>query len=98
MKEDMRIRLMVAILDRGRGWKAVELFSGYVASVTDKAWQTQLSTQEEWEVWLERIAACSGFISEIRPTTQDKILTLSTCSYEFENARFVVHGILKKCC
>ena len=76
----------------------VELFSGYVASVTDKACQTQFSTQEEWEVWLERIAACSGFISEIRPTTQDKILTLSTCSYEFENARFVVHGILKKCC
>ena len=29
MKEDMRIRLMVAILDRGRGWKAVELFSGF---------------------------------------------------------------------
>lgn len=74
----------------------VEVFSGYVASVTDKAWQTQFSTSEEWEAWLEEITDRSGFVSEIRPTTQDKILTFSTCSYEFANARFVVHGILKK--
>ena len=73
----------------------VELFSGYVASVTDEAWRTQFSTPEEWEAWLEEITERSGFDSEIRPGAQDKILTLSTCSYEFTNARFVVHGILR---
>ena len=29
MREDTRIRLMVAIMDRGRGWNAVELFSSF---------------------------------------------------------------------
>ena len=74
----------------------VELFSGYVAGVTDEAWRTRFSTSEEWEVWLEEITERSVFESKVQPTLEDRILTLSTCSYEFENAQFVVHGILRQ--
>lgn len=36
------------------------------------------------------------FESSVTPLSSDRILTLSTCSYEFSDARFVVLGILKK--
>ena len=74
----------------------MELFAGYVAGVTDEAWRTRFSTSEEWEVWLEEITERSVFESKVQPTLEDRILTLSTCSYEFENAQFVVHGILRQ--
>ena len=34
----------------------------------------------------------SPFSSAINPAECDRIITLSTCSYEFYNARFVVLG------
>ena len=37
----------------------------------------------------------SCFESGITPAVTDKVVTLSTCSYEFNNARFVLVGILK---
>ena len=72
----------------------VELFSGYVASVDEEAWRLEFSSTKEWGQWLEETKERSIFQSEVQPALQDKVLTLSTCSYEFENARFVVHGIL----
>ena len=32
--------------------------------------------------------------ASISPAVTDRALTLSTCSYEFDNARFVLHAIL----
>lgn len=72
----------------------VELFSGYVASVDEDAWRLNFSSEKEWAQWLEEAKQRSMFQSDVQPSLQDKVLTLSTCSYEFENARFVVHGIL----
>ena len=37
----------------------------------------------------------STFESDITYSESDKIVALSTCSYEFDNARFIVIGILK---
>ena len=34
--------------------------------------------------------------SDINVDVNDKIITLSTCSYEFNDARMVVHGKLLK--
>lgn len=38
----------------------------------------------------------SLYLNSTIPNSKDVILTLSTCSYEFENARFVVHFKLIK--
>ena len=37
----------------------------------------------------------SWFNSEVIPTAEDRVITLSTCSYEFNNARFVLIGRMK---
>lgn len=85
---------MLLVTPQGRF--TVELFSGYVVSVEENAWVLGFSTPEEWEQWLDETKKRSVFRSEVHPSVQDRVLTLSTCSYEFENARFVVHGILKQ--
>ena len=45
--------------------------------------------------WLEEVGEKSAFSSKVSPRAEDRVVTLSTCSYEFENARFVLHGVLR---
>jgi len=72
----------------------VELFSGYVAKVSDKSWQLSFANVETFESWLQNTRDRSAFQSETTVSVEDRILTLSTCSYEFNNARFVLIGKL----
>ena len=69
----------------------VEFFAGYVCDVAADAWDYDFD-----EAWLEERIRSSRFDADVIPTTEDKILTLSTCSYEWEDARFVLHGVLTK--
>lgn len=71
----------------------IMLFSGYVASNSDNAWQTDF-TASSYVQWLSEITGESCLEAEVSPTEDDIILTFSTCSYEFSNARFVLHGII----
>lgn len=73
----------------------VKIFAGYVASVDADAWTVGFSSDSEFEEWLRRAKERSCFTSEITPAATDRILTLSTCSYEFNDARFVLLGVLE---
>lgn len=72
----------------------VTVFAGYVAEVTDGAWDVSFESDEAFEAWITESIAKSCIQTGIVPETTDHILTLSTCSYEFSNARFVLLGIL----
>ena len=72
----------------------LEFFAGFVASLTDDAWKLEFDSDEEYGQWLEWAVASSTFESAITPTTQDRVVTLSTCSYEYTDARYVLMGIL----
>ena len=74
---------------------SVEIFSGYSAGVEDEAWRISFDSEEEFADWAAQEKEKSCFESDITPSGTDHIITLSTCSYEFEEARFVVHGILR---
>lgn len=71
----------------------IYFFSGYVSSTSASAWDVDFS-DIGYEQWLQELLGKSCFSSNIQPTTGDRVITLSTCSYEFNNARFVLHGIL----
>lgn len=73
----------------------VKIFAGYVASVDADAWTVGFSSDSEFEEWIQNAKERSCFTSEITPAVTDRILTLSTCSYEFNNARFVIMGVLR---
>ena len=69
----------------------VKFFSGYVCETTSDAWDYDFD-----EAWLDKRIRSSYFDADLIPTTEDHVLTLSTCSYEFTDARFVLHGVLIK--
>lgn len=66
-----------------------------MASVQDKAWEVAFPSDLDFAEWLDKARERSCFTSEITPAVTDQILTFSTCSYEFNNARFVLLGILR---
>jgi sortase B len=72
----------------------VLLFAGGVFHNEDDVWRTAFSDQTQWEQWLELVQRESRFSSQVQPVYGQRILTLSTCSYEFENAKFVLFGVL----
>ena len=78
------------------GTLTIQLFSGYIAGEDNDAWQLTFTSQEEYSTWLESLQERSCFESDIIPETSDRVVTLSTCSYAFPNARFVCHGLAKE--
>ncbi|MFT3951713.1 MAG: class B sortase [Oscillospiraceae bacterium] len=73
----------------------IELFSGYVTNVESDAWRVSFGSHSEFMQWAENAKEQSVFHSSVTPEDEAHIITLSTCSYEFNNARFVVCGVLK---
>lgn len=76
------------------GTYLIEFFSGYVSSVDTNAWDLNF-TPDSFVTWLEDIKSRSAFTSQVEPKGEDKVVTLSTCSSAFANARFVLHGVLR---
>ena len=48
------------------------------------------NNDDEYNKFLNKIVDDSIFSTQNKPTSSDRILTLSTCSYEFDDARTVV--------
>ncbi|HOB20241.1 MAG TPA: class B sortase [Candidatus Atribacteria bacterium] len=69
-----------------------EIFSVYVTEVTFNYTKTRFNTPEEFTTFIQEIKKKSLFPTDTEVTEDDCILTLSTCTYEFSNARFVVHA------
>lgn len=73
----------------------VEFFTGYIANVEQDAWNYYFDTEEAFQHWLDSSKSKSTFTSEVVPTVDDEVLTLSTCTYEFDNARYVLVGVMR---
>ena len=74
----------------------LEIFAGYVAALSDPAWKLNFESDEAFEAWIRESIARSTFSCDVVPTAEDQIVTLSTCSYEFKDARYVLLGVLRK--
>ena len=73
-----------------------EVVSAYVASLADPAWQLEFVDDADLQDWLPDTIERSSFVTSVQPQPGDQVITLSTCSYEYDNARFVLVGILKE--
>lgn len=73
---------------------AVKLFAGFVTDSDGWVYVFQFNGEEEKAAYLERAVEESDFQALVTPETGDRLLILSTCSYEYDNARYVVLGVL----
>ena len=72
----------------------VDIFAGYVTDTMDEIWQIEFDNSN-FEDWLNNIIKKSYFESEIKPSKDDKIITLAPCSVESNDSRFVLVGKIR---
>lgn len=73
----------------------IELFAGCVMKAPQIIYQPNPDA-DEYEFYIELMRRKSTFRSEVSVTAEDTVVVLSTCSYEFDNARYVALGKLVK--
>lgn len=71
----------------------LELIAGYATDIYDAAYGLPASKEQRDEL-LARAVEKSSFVSGVTAGEEDKLVTLSTCSYAYNNARYVVIGRL----
>ncbi|WOC31426.1 MULTISPECIES: class B sortase [Caproicibacterium] len=74
----------------------VELIAGYVLDGDSPIFPTRFATVEAQEQFLQNARKHSVFTSKVQVTPKDRLLTLCTCTYDFDNARLAVIGKLVK--
>ena len=72
----------------------VEIFACFTTHATSDAYRFEFTGQEDFEVWLDWVCENSLIRSSVPVSADDKVITLSTCAYSFDNARTVVMGKL----
>lgn len=85
----------VCLIMTPNGNYKLEFFAGYVIDMNSQAWKLEFASDEEYALWLEDAVAQSTFTGTVEPTAQDRVVTFSTCTYEYNDARYVLVGVLK---
>jgi len=71
-----------------------DIFSAYLTSAYSDTYFKALETGELFEFYLQFVTELSEIETGITPNGADRIVSLSTCEYQFEDARMIVHGRL----
>ncbi len=75
----------------------IEVFAGYVTSSRDHCYDIAISDEKDMLAFVEEAAGKSDFVSHVEiDCTADRLVTLSTCAYNFDNARCIVIGRLNR--
>lgn len=72
----------------------IELLAAYLVDGTSGSYPTDFSDEAAFTEYLDHITAQSFFQATARAEWGDRLVILSTCSYEFDNARLALAGRL----
>jgi sortase B len=72
----------------------LEMFAGFVTTMESAVYTFNFDTEEAKEQYISEMAALSEFAAQSLPDVTDRLVCLSTCAYDFENARYVLLGRL----
>ena len=72
----------------------LQLFAGYTTSKHDHCYDIAISDAEDMRAFVAEALSKSDFAAPIEILPSDHLVTLSTCAYAFENARYITIGKL----
>ncbi len=72
----------------------LEVFSGYVTPSDSDAYTVYFKDSATYAKFQETLLSRSNFDSKVELTENDRIVTFSTCTYDYDDARYVVHAKL----
>ncbi len=73
----------------------VEIFAGEILDGRNGTFPFMFERTDEREEWLKELLVSSTFKSSVTVEEHERILALCTCSYEYNNARYAVYGVLR---
>jgi len=68
----------------------LEVFACFVTGGDSDVYAFNFATRDEFQQFINRMYSRSNFDTGVQVTSSDHIMTLSTCSYEYDDARYVV--------
>ena len=74
----------------------LELFAGYTTSKSDHCYDIAISDESDMAAFVEEALGKSNFTADVEIKGGDRLVTLSTCAYAFENARYIAIGRLNE--
>lgn len=66
------------------------VFSGFVTSADSSVYTFDFSSDAEFTDYVNRMKGFSDFSSDVTVSASDRIAVLSTCTYEYDDARYVL--------
>lgn len=73
----------------------VQLFAGYTTNDRDHCYDIAISDEEDMRAFLNEALRKTNFLSFVQVEPFDRLVTLSTCAYAFEDARYIALGRLE---
>lgn len=70
----------------------VDIFAAFLTDMYSDVYMPNFPNDEEMQAWLDAAMEQSAIETDVAVTPGDKILTMSTCTYEYDTARYVVLG------
>lgn len=87
----------VIYMTTATGKYRLEIFAGYVTAATSDSYRLYFQNDGVFSKWVDTAKSKSTFASDVQPAPTDRVVTLSTCVYDFNNARYVLHCRLVEC-
>ena len=86
---------VMALTTPGRKYD-LQIFAVVIIPADSKLYRIRFSGKVDREAYLDKILAISEVDTGISVSPEDRIVMLSTCTYEYDDARLVVYGKLSK--
>ena len=72
----------------------IDIFSAFICNYDSDTYTLSFPSEEDYVNFVNKMKSQSDFQSDVEVTGNDRVITLSTCTYEYDNARYVVMGKL----
>ena len=82
------------LLTLPQGSYSLQVFAGCVVPGNSDVYQLSYRDEDEFTAYLEKICSISQFSTHVEVGGGDRIVTLSTCAYDYDDARFVLFSKL----